>query len=91
MLLSSGHFFSAGAQSPLQATEPHVWCTQGEALPQWPVELQVWTPLPEHSLSPGEQEPVQAPAWHAWLEHSAGVPQVPVVEQVSTALPVQSV
>jgi hypothetical protein len=36
----------------------------GTAVPHWPFEPHVSTPLPEHCVAPGEQTPVHAPPLH---------------------------
>jgi hypothetical protein len=42
-----------GPHTPLQAPDTHVWLVHATALPHWPHELQVSTPLPEHCVAPG--------------------------------------
>jgi hypothetical protein len=37
---------------------------QATGLLHWPVELHVWTPLPEHCVAPGVQTPEHWPLMH---------------------------
>jgi hypothetical protein len=56
------------SEKPLVHAKPHVPLeqvaeafgtdvVQATGLLHWPVELQVWTPLPEHCVAPGVQTP----------------------------------
>ena len=51
----------------LPLTEQVSCVAHAAAVPHWPVELQVWMPLPEHCLDPGlqaAQAPPPEPARH---------------------------
>jgi hypothetical protein len=80
-----------GAQTPVQAPLTHVWLLHGDAVPQAPAEVQVWTPLPEQFFWPGAQTPLHTPATHVWLEQAVAPPKVPFDWQVWTLLPEQAV
>jgi hypothetical protein len=51
-------------QLPVHTPLTHVEPLQATAVPQVPVDEQVWTALPEHWTAPGVHTPLQAPAEH---------------------------
>jgi hypothetical protein len=67
---------------PVHVPVTHAELTQATAELHWPLELHVWTPLPEHWWEPGAQTPVHVPVTHAWFEHVVPFCQVPVESQV---------
>jgi hypothetical protein len=83
------HCVWPGPQLPEHIPLTHVELVQVVELPQVPVAVHVWTPLPdvEHWVAPGVHEPWHAPATHAWLTQATVAPQLPVASQACTPLP----
>lgn len=81
------------APHPTQAPPVQV-CVSGvhaAAVPHWPLELQVWTALPEHCVVVGVHTPVHAPVTQAEDVHAVAVPHWPLALHVSTPLPLHRV
>jgi hypothetical protein len=68
--------------APEHAPATHAELEQAIAVPHWPFDPHVWTPLPMHCVAPGAQTPVQAPDTQASPLHAAGAPHVPLEVQV---------
>jgi hypothetical protein len=59
---------------------------QDEAVPHFPVESHVSTPLLEHRNWPGAHTPWQTPVTHALFVHATAVPHCPLELHVWTPL-----
>jgi hypothetical protein len=81
------------APQATQAPLVHVCVSavQAEAVPHWPLALQVWTALPEHCVVPGVHTPVHAPLTQAEEVHADAAPHWPLALQVCTPLPLHVV
>jgi hypothetical protein len=66
----------------VQVPPEHAEDTHATGVPQVPLAVQVWTPLPEHCFAEGEQTPVQTPPTQACVEQAAPSCQDPVALQV---------
>jgi hypothetical protein len=64
------HCFVPGVHTPVHAPVTHAWFVQAAGALQVPLELHVWTPLPEHCVEPGTHTPVHAPVTHAEDTHA---------------------
>jgi hypothetical protein len=72
------HVFWLGAQTPAHAPDTHVWFVHAVAVPYWPLDWQVSTPLPEHVVWLGAHTPWQLPPMHVWLVHADADPHCPL-------------
>jgi hypothetical protein len=59
--------------APLQ----HVELLHATAVPNVPLGVHVWTPLPLQVVWPGAHEPVHVPPTHVWLLQAAPATQAP--------------
>jgi hypothetical protein len=55
------HWVAPGVQTPEHEPPVHTY-VQLAAVPHWPFDPHVCTPLPEHCVAPGEHAPPQTPA-----------------------------
>ena len=55
----------------------------GTVLPQVPLDVHDWTPLPLHCVCPGAQTPTHAPLMQVLSTQATGEPQLPPAVHVS--------
>jgi hypothetical protein len=75
------HWVAPGVQTPEHAPPVHTY-VQLAAVPHWPLDVHVCTPLPEHCVVPGEQAPPHTPALQTLGQGEPVSCQVPVASQV---------
>jgi hypothetical protein len=64
---------------------------QAAGLPNWPLALQVSTPLPEHCVAPGVHEPVHVPMLQTAGQTVPVACQFPFMSQVCGCCPLHCI
>jgi hypothetical protein len=82
------HCVAPGPHTPLHTPLTQVLLVHATAVPHWPLDPQVCTPLPEHCVAPGPHG-TQLPLRHTGLPpvQATGLPNCPLALHVSTPPP----